>query len=264
MSLQALADTYEDLGFITHPTAILSPALIEDAANGLFDVRDGKYDPGTQPAPSPWTPGDDPKKLVKIEQPHDASEALRQAICHPALGESIARIIGADFIQVWHVQGLIKPSVQGDDCGPQVGWHQDMQYWRTAWDADSDLFTAWLALSDVTLDSGPVLFVPGSHRWGLLPGGDFFSQDQAAIKRAIEAHIPEGESWDQTAGPLSPGGLSLHDRLTIHGSTANTSGRPRLSLAIHLCTDHATVDRDHEWGMHIDDFNRCPVIWDAK
>jgi ectoine hydroxylase-related dioxygenase (phytanoyl-CoA dioxygenase family) len=46
-----------------------------------------------------------------------------------------------------------------------VGWHQDWQYWRY-WEDDSELFTAWIAISDVQEDLGPVSFLVGSHQWG--------------------------------------------------------------------------------------------------
>ena len=75
------------------------------------------------------------------------------------------------------MQLLYKPSVDPDEITPtNIGWHQDRHYWQT-WEEGSELFTAWIALSDVTAEAGPMKFVRGSHRWGLLSHSDFYGQE---------------------------------------------------------------------------------------
>ncbi|MEC7842920.1 MAG: hypothetical protein VX911_08560, partial [Candidatus Latescibacterota bacterium] len=55
---------------------------------------------------------------------------------------------------------------------------------------------------------------------------------------------------------------SIHHCLTYHGSSANTSGAPRLSLAIHMCTENARPVDDRREGLtaYLDDNQICPVI----
>jgi ectoine hydroxylase-related dioxygenase (phytanoyl-CoA dioxygenase family) len=96
-----------------------------------------------------------------------------------------------------------------------------------------------VALSDVTEQSGPVRFLRGSHRWGLKNAGDFFHQDIEAQKSSVP--VPPGETWDEQAAIIPPGGCSVHHMLTYHGSGPNLSGLPRRSLAIHLRTDRSRV-----------------------
>ena len=87
----------------------------------------------------------------------------------------MAALTGAKMVQVWATQLLHKPG--GPEATGQVGWHQDFQYWNTWWKPESEVFTAWLALSDALSDieesSGPMCFVPCSHGWGLMPEGNF-------------------------------------------------------------------------------------------
>jgi len=62
--------------------------------------------------------------------------------------------------------------------------------------------TCWIGLDDSTTESGCVHYVPGSHRWGLLPKGSL-TEDMDAVKkdkprRAIVLNFmhPETRSGD--------------------------------------------------------------------
>lgn len=253
------AALYERDGFYRYTAPVLSPELLERAAHGLDAVRDGNYETGQAPEGRGWNPGDDARALVKLEQPQLSSLALREAIASSTLGEVAAAATGAQKVQVWWVQGLIKPGT-GPDGGAstKVGWHQDQFYWD-AWEEGSELFTAWLALSDVSPQDGPMVFVPGSHKWGLLAGGDFFGQDQDALKQAIA--IPEGEQWREELDVLPCGGVSFHHRLLFHGSHQNISHSPRRSLAIHLRTENSRP-RSGTWvEKYLSDPNICPILF---
>lgn len=265
MQTQPMVDPrlpYQRDGFYVHREPVLSETRLESAVHGLYEVRDGRYETGTPPEPSNWKPGDSPDKLVKIEMPQLANRAVMEAVANPAIGELAARLTGASMVQVFWVQGLIKPSstVTG---GPatNVGWHQDRYYWGD-WEDGSELLTAWLALSDVTEDAGPMKFVPGSQRWGLLEQNDFFAQELEAQKAAVK--LKPGQVWTEVLGTLPPGGVSFHDNMTLHGSGPNRSGRPRISLALHLRTDRARPAGGKPQGLtqYIDRPEYCPVIYE--
>ncbi len=257
-------EQYERDGFLMHQRAVAAADVLERASRGLDAVKDGQSDTGEEPDGRYWKPGDDPRALVKIEHPQLASQALRDLLLSPELGEVAARATGASKVQVWWVQGLYKPGIPEAEAqlppsnATNVGWHQDRFYWQ-GWEEGSELFTAWLALSDVTGEAGPMVFVPGSHRWGLLEGGNFFAQDQEALRQAIQ--VPEGEEWSEVADILPMGGVSIHHQLLIHGSHANRSPRPRRSLAIHLCTQNARVLPDAWVGKYLHRPDICPVIY---
>lgn len=228
---------YDTDGFCLIQEPVLPPDLVTAARAGLEAVREGRYDTGRAPYASPWTPGDDPTALCKIEMPHFASEALRAVASHPEIGARAAAATGAEWVQVWWVQLLHKPPSTRPDARTSVGWHQDYQYWASDWESPEGLFTAWVALSDVTAESGPVRFVPGSHRWGYREAGDFFATDLEAQRASLTP--PDGAEWTEVAGVLPPGGVSFHHSLTYHGSTANRSGDPRCSLVLHLRSERA-------------------------
>jgi ectoine hydroxylase-related dioxygenase (phytanoyl-CoA dioxygenase family) len=258
-----LQELYERDGFYIHPHSVLAPEILEGAAHGLDAVRAGTYDTGEAPDHRMWNPGDNPLSICKIEQPQLANFALREAIKSPLLGQLAGAITGARQVQVWWVQLLHKPGiadVQSDKVFAKVGWHQDQSYW-SEWEEGSELFTAWLALSDVTPDAGPMVFVAGSHRWGLLEGGNFFAQDQDALRGGI--NLPAGETWREVVDILPPGGVSFHHRLTFHGSHNNVTNRPRCSLAIHMKTDKSATHPDSWVARYLNRPEICPVIFEA-
>lgn len=224
-------------------------------------MRDADYDTGEAPHGRLWNPGDDPTRLCKLEMPHLGNVALREALVSPELGQLAGAVTGAKRVQVWWVQGLYKPGSAGVTSVGNVGWHQDESYWSD-WEEDSELFTAWLALSDVQLDSGPMVFVPGSHQWGMVAGSDFFAQDQDAVRNGIT--VPDGEEWNEVPVILSPGGVSFHHRRLFHGSEQNTSDSPRMSLAIHMCTEKSRIKANCGFAdTFLDRPEICPVIFEA-
>ena len=247
-------------GYYVHVEPLISAAKVQAASAGMDAVRHGQYDTGRPPMASPWNPGDDEGILCKIEMPQMASRAIADLVADEELGRWAARVAGAQWVQVWWVQLLYKPPSLAGAAQVNVGWHQDRTYWGT-WEEGSELFTAWVALSDVGGESGPMSFVPGSHRWGLLPGGDFFAQDLESLRQAIE--LPEGGTWREEQALMAAGGASFHDCLTLHGSGANTSPAPRRSFAIHMRTEKSRPRNDRREGLSqfIDDFSLCPVIY---
>lgn len=257
----ATLDDYTRDGFTRSAGPVLPPDVVAEAVAGMDAVREGDYDTGQAPPPSPWNPGDDPNVLCKIELPNRASHGIRTLLSDPRLGAFVADAAGAEAVQVWWVQLLVKPPTTEPNAATAVGWHQDYLYWRDNWASADGLLTAWVALSDVTDDAGPMSFVPGSQRWGLFEEGDFFGQDNDALRDGIA--VPEGETWTEVVGTLPPGGVSLHHSLTFHGSGRNTSGRLRRSFAVHLRTEAARPTVKSGLTTYLDDFELNPVIYGA-
>jgi ectoine hydroxylase-related dioxygenase (phytanoyl-CoA dioxygenase family) len=225
-------------------------------------IRFGSYDTGTPPLPSPWNPGDDVGKLCKIEMPQLANKGVYELATHPALARLAAKVTGASMVQVWWVQLLYKPPVNPVSIiSTNVGWHQDRQYWST-WADGSELFTAWVAVSDVSSDAGrPMRFVRGSHKWGSMNQGDFFGQDHEAQRQEISP--PEGTKWEKIEAILPPGGVSFHQSLTYHASGPNLTNGPRRSFAIHMRTERSEPRSGLKEGdaEFIDLPSHCPVVF---
>ncbi len=263
-TMAAARNRYQEDGFYLQTEPVLPADVVQGAVDGMDALRCGDYDTGTPPEESPWSPGDDPNKLCKIEMPQFGSRGIMALISHPALGEFVGRLTGAQWVQVWWVQLLYKPpqpSTPDDDTS--IGWHTDRAYWCPPWQPRSELFTAWVALSDVTAKSGPMRLVPGSHRAPVGDdGGDFFAQDLEAQRAAIK--MPDGMAWREVEAVLPPGGVSVHQKDCLHGSGPNVSDAPRRSFAIHMRTEKSwTMDESRVGLAEFLDDERCPIVYRA-
>ncbi|MCZ7649460.1 MAG: phytanoyl-CoA dioxygenase family protein [Planctomycetota bacterium] len=255
--VESPAETYAREGFCLRPQ-VLPRELIERVVPRMDAVIACEYETGVPPKSRLWKPGDDPRKIRKIDMPHLCDRTIHELISHPALGRAAAEITGAETIQVWAVQMLYKPP--GGATAGGVGWHQDRQYWRY-W--EGEVFTAWIAVSDVTPEAGPIRFVPRSHEWGEVEGGDFFQGRLDELRGKIA--LPNGASWSEVEGVLPPGGVSFHHRYTFHGSGPNVSAGPRRSFAVHLRTEKSrpVAGAKDYFISNLDDPTANPVIYRA-
>ena len=122
-------------------------------------------------------------------------------------------------VRFWHDQLFCKPARHGG----VVAWHQDYSYWtRTQPMAH---LTCWIGLDDSTRENGCLHYVPGSHRWPLLPITGL-AGDMEAIREVLSP-----EQWEQFQHPvaieLRRGECSFHHPLMVHGSFENRTDRPR-------------------------------------
>ena len=258
-----IRNSFQKNGYYIFEDSVVDKELVENVRAGIDLVRIGEYDTGKPPEPSPWSPGDDPNILCKIEQPQFANKAIAELISSNQIGQLAAKATDAEMIQVWWVQLLYKPStISYSKSETKVGWHQDWMYWKNDWQQGSNLITGWFALTNVAEVSGPMKFINGSHRWGELTEGDFFNQDSSRNNFKLK---PD-QTWNEIPAIMSTGGMSFHDKLLLHGSGHNTSNKPRCSLAIHLRSEKSKP-LSSERGIltkYIDDLDICPIVYGKK
>ncbi|MFN2493540.1 MAG: phytanoyl-CoA dioxygenase family protein, partial [Pyrinomonadaceae bacterium] len=94
--------------------------------------------------------------------------------------------------------------------------------------------SCWIGLDDSTRENGCVHYVPGSHRWDVLPREDF-ANDMDMIKGVLtEAQMRE---FKPVAIELTKGECSFHHPLMVHGSFENQTDRPRRAVVINVMRD---------------------------
>jgi len=253
---------YAAEGYCVSPP-LIGRARLNRARTAVEAVIAGRYDTGVPPIYRNWSPGDPPRALVKIDLPHLCNWDLQQLVADPSIGAWAAGVLGANFLQLWACELIYKfpdrARSKAEDQGV-IGWHQDDNFW-SHW--DGEVLTLWLALVDVDARMGPVRYVIGSHRWGAQENACFFSEtDLDTQRRLIDA--PPGRSWREVAPTLQAGAVSMHHRMTIHGSERNRSGVARVGLALHIRTEHARLLPTSEPPFHRPDpldTHACPVLF---
>ena len=141
-------------------------------------------------------------------------EALR-LYGHPGLLAVAASINGDDFVPYNDAIFVKKPGL-----GASVGWHQDgATHWDSpAWHADIHGFNFQVQLHATTA-ANALWVVPGSHHHG-----------KADIKAMVAAN--GGSDMLPDAVPLvcGAGDVTIANRQIVHGSFANSSPDPRVSI----------------------------------
>ena len=146
---------------------------------------------------------------------------------HPAFTVPASQLL-AGGVRFWHDQLFCKPAQHGG----VVAWHQDYSYWtRTKPMAH---LTCWIALDDATRDNGCLQYVPGSHRWELLPITGL-AGDMDAIQTVLSDE--QKRQFKPVAVELKQGYASFHHPLMVHGSYANSTDRPRRATVLNAFRD---------------------------
>lgn len=155
------------------------------------------------------------------------SEGLHDILWHPAFTVAASQLLeGA--VRFWHDQIFYKPAHHGG----VVIWHQDYSYWtRTQPMAH---LSCWIGLDDSTLENGCVHYVPGSHRWNLLPRAEFANEMDAILT----ALTPEQRrQFKPVAIELKQGECSFHHPLMVHGSHENRTSKSRRAIVLNVFRD---------------------------
>lgn len=157
---------------------------------------------------------------LNTQKPHLLFAWLDELVREPAILDVVEDLIGPDLL-LWSTEFFIKNP--GD--GRFVTWHQDDTYWHIE---PTTQATVWIALDDVPLASGPVRYLPGSHRDERLPIVKRPSPDNMLISGQIAQNVDAGRAVDAV---LAAGEMAIHHTGTLHESAPNRSAGRRIGIA---------------------------------
>lgn len=146
----------------------------------------------------------------------------------PAARIAAYQLLGAP-VRFFHDQLFVKPPRHGG----VVSWHQDFSYWQ--WTQPMAHLTCWIGLDDSSCDNGCLWYIPGSHRWGLLPITGLTGNMDGVLeilgeeqREAFEKRVPV---------ELRAGEAVFHHPLVLHGSFENRSSMPRRGAVLNFAAD---------------------------
>ncbi len=126
-------------------------------------------------------------------------------------------------------------------------WHQDLPYWPVR---GEQILSIWVPFDRATVDSGVVVYIKGSHRWGKMFAPAAFGKNTGFAEiyaRAGLEPLPdieaERDKYEILSWELDPGDVIIHHPLTLHYASGNASatGRRR-GLALRYLGDDAEYD----------------------
>lgn len=205
--------------------------LIEQA-KGLTE-HDDVYD--LEPSHTPDIP-----RVRRIKLPFKVHPIYRQMAEHPRLVAVLSQLLGPDL----RLHGG-KVNLKSADFGAPVEWHQDWAFYPHT---NDDVLAVGVMLDDMTLDNGPMLMVPGTHR------GPTYDHHQDG--RFVGGMDPEQCALDfSKAVPVTgkAGACSFHHVRAVHGSAQNTSGDDRRLLLYQVAAADAwdlSGLKEGSWAAH--------------
>src|SRR5216683_7240899 len=155
------------------------------------------------------------------------SPGFHDLLWNPAFLMPASQLLGG-AVRFWHDQLFCKPAHHGG----VVAWHQDYSYWtRTRPMAH---LSCWIGLDDSTPENGCVHYVPGSHKWNLLPITGL-ANDMSSIESVLTDE--QKSQFKPVPIELKKGECSFHHPLMVHGSYANVSDGLRRGAVINVFRD---------------------------
>ena len=171
--------------------------------------------------------------------------SFHDLLWHPAITIPARQLLSSP-VRFWHDQLFCKPALHGG----VVAWHQDYSYWTRT--SPMQHLTCWVALEDATVDNGCLHYIPGSHKWDLLPATGL-GGDMASIKRVLNR-----KQWETFQSPeaveLKAGQVVFHHPLAIHGSFENRTRQSRKAAVVNMIGDTVTSNTNEPL------LNGIPVI----
>lgn len=153
--------------------------------------------------------------------------AFHDVLWSPAFLMAASQLLDG-AVRLWHDQLFCKPAHHGG----VVAWHQDYSYWTRTQPVAH--LTCWIALDDSTRDNGCLYYIPGSHKWNLLPRTGL-TGDMNEIMTVLDEE--QKRSFQPVPIELKRGQCSFHHPLTVHGSYENRSDRPRRATLVNVFRD---------------------------
>ncbi len=141
---------------------------------------------------------------------------------HHKIVDVVEDLLGPDIL-LYTSRFFIK-----EPCSAEIAaWHQDSTYFGLR---PFDHLTAWVALSNVSAEAGPVEFAVGSNVRGQL------LQRSNVVENSVNTAGQIIVEWFDRAeiarAVLAPGQFSLHHTCTVHQSTPNRSSERRIGIAL--------------------------------
>lgn len=131
------------------------------------------------------------------------------------IAQAAAELLEVQGVRLWQDQALYKEA-----GGRETTAHQDQPFWPIG---DAPLISAWIPFDAVTLDSGAMGYVPGSHKAGRLTPVDITHQSEPYDILNDPAMGGRPLEWVE----VPAGAVIFHHGYTVHAARANHSEKTR-------------------------------------
>ena len=182
---------------------------------------------------------------------HTYNEGFKRLGAHPRLIEPVQQLLdGPVYMHQFKVNA--KAAFDGDVWQ----WHQDYGTWKR----DDEMpepraLNIAVFIDDVTAANGPLLFIPGSHKQGVVKAGHDLQTTSYPLWTLDRETVSELAEHGGCVAPTGPAGsVLIFSSLLVHASPANISPFDRTIVYLSLChvDNHIRAFNREEWIAHRD------------
>ena len=182
---------------------------------------------------------------------HKYNEGFRRLGAHPRMIEPVEQVLDG---KVYMHQYKVNAKAAFD--GQVWQWHQDYGTWKR----DDDMpepraMNIAVFLDDVTAANGPLLFIPGSHKLGVVEAGHDLETTSYPLWTLGREKVTELAERGGCVAPTGPAGsMLMFSSLLVHASPPNISPFGRTIVYLSLChvDNHIRQFKRAEWIAHRD------------
>ncbi len=224
-------DDLRESGWVRLPTLIATDVALDLRERAKARVGGSGTDHAIRPGvdvPSRWW--NDYHNIVQDDD-HFARIGLS-----PQMGWNARQLIGRDTgILMWSNLLAVKVSSKENVTqSPPTFFHQDgpnLPMDRSSW------IRIWIALDHLSVDMGPLRFIDGSHRLGLL-GKSHIDRPGTTSEEALLDDFPALRAMSVSESvEFQPGDATAHTMFTVHGASSNNGSRPRWAFLLAYFSD---------------------------
>jgi len=156
-------------------------------------------------------------------KPHLLFTWVDEIVHHPAILDAVEDLIGPN-IRLFHLS--VWPKNAHDPA--YVSWHQDATYFGLE---PALQVTAWVALTNASIEAGCMEVIPGSHKLGQLHHAERDDEKHNLLSRGQTITVAFDKSRTEFM-PVHAGQFSLHHTHLVHNSRPNLTDDRRIGLGI--------------------------------
>jgi ectoine hydroxylase len=163
---------------------------------------------------------------------HTYNDAFAKLGRHPRMVDPVQQVFGeAVYMHQFKING--KQAFDGDVWQ----WHQDFGTWhRDDGMPEARAMNVAIFLDEVNEFNGPLLFIPGSHKVGVVEAGHDLQTTSYPLWTLDNAKVSELVAQGGIVAPKGPpGSMLLFHGCLVHGSPSNMSPWNRVIVYLSLC-----------------------------
>lgn len=142
----------------------------------------------------------------------------------PTLLDAIEDLIGPDIMLT---TSAVWPKKAYDPAF--VTWHQDSAYFGYE---PVDVWSAWIGITDSTVENGCLRYLPGAHLKPEMPHQETFHEDNLLSRGQ---YIPDFDESSAVDAQVEAGEATIHHFRLPHSSKPNLSDKRRIGILFVFC-----------------------------